>query len=352
MHPILYAIPTPGMPWGDTLPIYSYGVMLGTSMIIAWQVVMWIGERDGFDRDTLANAFIASAVTAIVGSRILYVVTNPDEFHSLRDLIDIRRGGLVAYGGFLGGVAGSLAYLRHRRDQLLREGKKSPEKVRAAQSVTWLGFADVTAPTLALGLAFTRIGCYLYGCDFGARLGEDAPGWLRTIGTFPHWADDAGSPAWSHHVASYDLAFDAPASFPVHPTQLYESTAGFTLLGITLVVWSRRRFRGQVLLSLAMAYGVWRFLIEYVRDDPERGQAFGFSTSQLISLAIVPVAAFFFMQARKARAELPVMRLGAPETYLGPAPVASEASPSEPAPSPSASAKRSGAGPKRKKKKR
>ncbi|MDQ3035960.1 MAG: prolipoprotein diacylglyceryl transferase [Myxococcota bacterium] len=308
MHPILFEIPTPGMFWGDTLPIYSYGVMLGSSMIVAWYIVMWLGEREGFERETLANTFIATAVSAIVGARLLYVITMPHEFESIGDVLNLRAGGLVAYGGFLGGFLGALAYLRHKNRSLL-------------------SFADVTAPTLALGLALTRVGCYLYGCDFGAPLGDDAPQWLRDIGTFPHWANDAGSPAWSHHVAAYDLAFDAAHSLPVHPTQIYESLAGFVLFGATLAMWRMRTFRGQVLLSLAMLYGFWRFGIEYVRDDPERGAAFGFSTSQLISLAIVPVAAFFYFHARRQQQESPqpVMRAGAPETYMIPpsSPVAS-----------------------------
>jgi prolipoprotein diacylglyceryl transferase len=298
MHPILFEIPTP---WG-AVPIYSYGVMLGTSMIIAWYVVMWIGQRDGFDRETLANTFLVTAVSALVGARLLYIATNPHEFDSLGSVFALRRGGLVAYGGFLGGFFGALAYLRSKKRPLLP-------------------FADVAAPTLALGLALTRIGCYLYGCDFGTRLGESAPSWLRWLGTFPHWPDDAGAPAWSHHVAEYGLEFDAATSYPVHPTQLYESAAGFVLFGLTLFVWRRRAFRGQVLLVLAIGYGIWRFFIEYLRDDPERGRLFGFSTSQLISLAIVPIAAFVYYRRRTAQrstGEL-VMRLGCPETY---APVA------------------------------
>ena len=275
MHPILFEIPTP---WGPQ-PIFSYGVMLGSSMIAAWYIVMWLGERDGMDKDILANGFIVAAVSAIVGSRVLYIATNPDEFHSAASWFNLRAGGLVAYGGFLGGFFGSLAYFKTKGIPLLR-------------------FADITAPTLALGLGVVRIGCYLYGCDFGARLGEGAPSWLVSIGTFPHWANDEGSPAWSFHVSEYDLPFDSAHSYPVHPTQIYESLAGFTLVAITILIWRRREFYGQVLLSLAMAYGLWRFAIEYVRDDPERGFFAGFSTSQLISLAIVPIAGFFYVRQR------------------------------------------------------
>jgi phosphatidylglycerol:prolipoprotein diacylglycerol transferase len=343
VHPILFEIPI-ATPWSDSIPIYSYGVMLGTSMIVAWYVVMWIGEREGFSRETLANAFIVTAVSAIAGARILYFVTNPGEMRSIGDFFALQRGGLVAYGGFLGGFFGALAYLRHKGESLL----------------SW---ADITAPTLALGLALTRVGCYLYGCDFGARLDEDAPGWLQAIGTFPHWADDTGSPAWTHHVAEYGLEFESPHSYPVHPTQIYESLAGFALLGVTLLAWRRRLFRGMPLLTLAVAYGVWRFLIEYVRDDPERGSAFGFSTSQLISLAIIPVAGFFLWQGwqEHKKKPVPVMRLGEPETYAKPkasATTSGETLKSGGSASgtssvgTSSSGKRSGAGLKKKKKKR
>lgn len=308
MHPILFEIPLFG-----GVPIYSYGVMLGTSFIAAWYLVMALGQRDGLREETLANAFIVAALSALAGARVLYIITMPGEFfgdeaslgETLVRLVDVRRGGLVAYGGFLGGYFGAHFYLYRAGVPLLR-------------------FADVAAPTLALGLGLTRIGCYLFGCDFGAPLSEDAPAWLRGWGTFPHWENDEGSPAWAHHVDAYDLDFDARYSLPCHPTQLYESAAGLLLCGVCVLVWRRRQFHGQVLLILTALYGVWRFLIEFVRDDPERGQAFGFSTSQLISLALVPIALFFYHQRKKLQAQAPVevYRLGGPHGTMMAAPVA------------------------------
>lgn len=298
MHPILFEIPLFG-----GIPIYSYGVMLGTSFIAAWYLVMAIGKRDGLREEVLANAFIVAALSALTGARVLYVITMPGEFfgndesawETFVGLIDVRRGGLVAYGGFLGGYFGAHYYLHKAGVPLLR-------------------FADVAAPTLALGLGLTRIGCYLFGCDFGAPLSEDAPAWLRGWGTFPHWENDEGSPAWAHHVDAYNLDFDAHYSLPVHPTQLYESAAGVILAGICLFVWTRRQFHGQVLFILTALYGIWRFLIEFVRDDPERGEMFGFSTSQLISLLLVPLAIFFYLQRQKLQRERPVevYQLGGP----------------------------------------
>ena len=60
-------------------------------------------------------------------------------------------------------------------------------------------------------------------------------------------------------------------SFPVHPTQLYESLVGLVLL--VLLLWQRKytRFRGQVFFLFVFAYGFLRFLLEIWRDDVERG---------------------------------------------------------------------------------
>lgn len=297
MHPVLVELP---MPWGP-VPVYSYGVMLGTALIVAWYIIMYLGTRkETLERETMATCFIVTAVSAIFFARVLYALTNLEEFHSAGDFFDLRAGGLVAYGGFLGGLLGSWSYLRIKKASLL-------------------AWADVAAPTLGTGLGLVRIGCYLFGCDFGEPLTASAPGWLRDIGTFPRWADNDGSPAWLRHVEDYDLAVLSDYSLPVHPTQIYESLAGFALATVAFLVWRRRKFRGQVILTVTILYGVWRFLIEYVRDDPERGFYFGFSTSQLISILLVPVCAFLYWELQR--------RQGGEALALVPAPA-------EPAPDP------------------
>ncbi|MGD8607423.1 MAG: prolipoprotein diacylglyceryl transferase [Myxococcales bacterium] len=292
MHPILFSIPTP---WGS-IPIYSYGVMLGSSLLFAWYFIMYMGKRiEGYDRELLASAFTWTVVGSILGARLLYVFTNLDSYDSFGSWFDLRQGGLVAYGGFLGGFLAALAFWRLKKIPLLP-------------------FADLIAPTLASGLLLTRIGCYLYGCDYGRPLGDEAPGWLKAAGTFPKWNADAyptfacdqtihGSPAYQHHLQEYpDLMVDKAASLAVHPTQLYESAAGLVLFAFAVWLLTHRKFRGQVFLAVSGIYALWRFFIEYLRDDPERGFAFGFSTSQLISLAVIPLCVFAYVHFKK-RAE-------------------------------------------------
>jgi phosphatidylglycerol:prolipoprotein diacylglycerol transferase len=261
MHPILVRIPLPGWKFlGDlsSIPIHSYGVMLGLSLVVGWYLTLGLAERDKLPKETLANCYVFTALSAVVMSRVLYYVTNPGEFKSFMEIFALWRGGLVAYGGFLGGFLGSVVYLKR-------------------QKVPLWPWADVAAPSLASGLMLTRIGCYLFGCDFGKPLPSGAPDWLKKLGTFPHWTEGtlphgSGSPAWVQHVQHHLLDFDSAASLPVHPTQIYESLVGASLLALLFWVRKNLRFRGQVFLVFTFAYGVLRFLLEMIRDDLERGE--------------------------------------------------------------------------------
>jgi phosphatidylglycerol:prolipoprotein diacylglycerol transferase len=236
------------------IPIYSYGVMLGLSLVVGWYVSLGLAEREGLPKETMGNTYVLTALAALVGARLLYVVTNLSQFDSLASVADLRGGGMVAYGGFLGGLLGSYAYLR-------------------AKKIPLLPWADAAVPSLAAGVMITRIGCYLLGCDFGTVLDNKAPAFLKTLGTFPKWTqgDLVGSPAWAQHVRDGLIGVDAAYSKPVHPTQLYESLVGGALL--LLLLWARRhqKFRGELFFIFAFVYGLCRYLLEIVRDDIERG---------------------------------------------------------------------------------
>jgi phosphatidylglycerol:prolipoprotein diacylglycerol transferase len=207
----------------------------------------------------MANCYVITAIAAIIGSRVLYVATNLDEFKTFADVFALRRGGLVAYGGFIGGYLGSWVYLQQHKIRLM----------------PW---ADVAVPSLASGLAVTRVGCYLFGCDFGKRLPETAPAFLKRWGTFPHWTAgtlDAGegSPAYVRHLELWpEKARALGTSLPVHPTQIYESLVGLALLLILLSQRRNQKFRGQIFFLFVFGYGVCRFLLEILRDDVERGE--------------------------------------------------------------------------------
>ncbi len=278
------------------IPIYSYGVMLGLSLVVGWYLTLGLAERDGLPKETMANNYVVTAIAAVVGSRVLYILTNLNEFDTFASMFAMRRGGLVAYGGFLGGLLGSFFFLRRHKIPLL----------------PW---ADVAVPSLASGLMITRIGCYLFGCDFGQPLKDSAPGFLKKLGTFPHWAkgtleNGSGAPAWVQHVKERGLSPTSSASLPVHPTQLYESLVGLFLL--VLLLWARKKqkFRGQIFLLFFFAYGVLRYLLEVLRDDAERGSLPGSMPEQiLIPLGLVIMAVGWVVGFSKAIENVTVQRV-------------------------------------------
>lgn len=316
MRPYLFRLPDwlPGLFSGR--PIFSYGVMLGLSFIFGWYLTSYFATKEGFDRKVTANTLFLAIVGALFGARLLFFVSNPSIPLSFKSFFAYQDGGLVAYGGYLGGIVFSYVYLRLKRNN-------------------FFAFADQATPQLALGLGFTRVGCFLYGCDYG----RPTDSFLGIH--FPRWGFDAalsqfglhkGSAAFNHHVnkcvqllAGVDKlgdidyntsnltatmieqckaagakvhgtkSFEALAqvmtqSFAVHPTQLYASLAGFAIFGLLLWARSHRRFDGQVFLLFLLVYGAFRFLIEFVRDDLQRGNVGVLSTSQFISLCLVAVA--------------------------------------------------------------
>jgi phosphatidylglycerol:prolipoprotein diacylglycerol transferase len=309
MHPVAFTIP------GIDLPIFSYGVMLALSLIVGWNIVMRLGPRDGLPKDRLMGCFVVTAIAALLGSRLLYVVTNPAQFRGagFGAIFDPRGGGIVAYGGFLGGFVGSWIYLRRVRIRLL----------------PW---ADIVVPTLAAGLGITRIGCFLYGCDYGRPIPADAPGFVRAIGVrFPNWdaqlaelkarlAESAfgsakqldGAPAFLHHLSDGLVKTTEAWSLPVYPTQLMEVLNGWIAFAITMLVRRRTRFRGQVFLVFTMYYGATRSLMELLRGDVGRGGLGALSTSQIIGIATLIAAgvAYYVLSKRATLDPIGAMALG------------------------------------------
>jgi phosphatidylglycerol:prolipoprotein diacylglycerol transferase len=245
-----------GTAW-KPVPIYSYGVMLGTAMVVGWFLALRLARNDGIGNEAAGAVYMWTAVWAIVGARLLYVITQYQEFENPFQVLMLNRGGLVAYGGMIGGFFASWYTCRKRRIQLLR-------------------WADASAPSVVLGTAITRVGCLLFGCDYGRP--TDVPWAIR----FPK-----GRPAWTDHVSNHGLSQDAPYSLPVHPTQVYEVLVGLSLFGLLMYLRRVRRFSGQVFLGWVLGYGVLRSVIEVFRGDADRGRVGWLSTSQMIGVLSV-----------------------------------------------------------------
>ncbi|HME00612.1 MAG TPA: prolipoprotein diacylglyceryl transferase [Terriglobia bacterium] len=264
MHPILFSIGSFHLP--------TYGVLLASALLAALYTVVRLGRREGLDTARLMDLSTWIIVVSLSGAKVLMVVTDWSDYHSLGDVFSwatIQAGG-VFYGGFLAAVLFSAWY------------------VRAYRLPTWKVF-DVYAPAIALGQSIGRLGCFAAGCDYG----KPAHSSLAVIFTNPY---------------SHDLV-GVPLGIPLHPTQVYESLATLAIFGF-LIWWFPRKTRdGEVFLIYLALYAVARFFLEFLRGDEDRGFVFHhlLSTSQFIALLALVAAAglAYFFYGRRGVAPVP-----------------------------------------------
>ena len=130
-------------------------------------------------------------------------------------------------------------------------------------------------PSVFVGMGFGRLGCLMNGCCYGDRC--ELPWGI----TFP-----AGSVPWEAMVYRGFLDADAPATFALHPSQIYSSINGFLLAWLLSAFFPYRRRPGEVFALGCILYPITRFVVEFLRGD-ELGQ-FGtdLTAGQLTSIGI------------------------------------------------------------------
>jgi phosphatidylglycerol:prolipoprotein diacylglycerol transferase len=245
--------------------IYAYGGLLLSAILSGVGVALLLAGREGIDRGRLAMALVWVALAALAGARILGVVTDPEAFSDGLPLsiFDSRIRGVVAYGGFLGGIAALWAAARVNHWETGR-------------------LMDLSAVAAALGLGIARIGCFLSGCCFGCP--TELPWGVQ----FPQ-----ASPAYIEQLRRGLLPTGAQASLAVHPVQLYASAFGIALCIVLFKLYRRRPRAGQVAAAFFCLYALFRFLVEFLRCDTVRGVYAGLSTSQYIALSTAAAAAWW-----------------------------------------------------------
>jgi phosphatidylglycerol:prolipoprotein diacylglycerol transferase len=243
MHPILFDF--------GPFTFYWYGVLLAAAYLLGLQLALMRARRWGLDPQRVMDLGIWIIVSALAGAKLLLLAVDFRRFTANpRELFDLLRSGGVFYGGLIAGVGVALWYI-HRHHLPL-----------------WTT-TDVFAPGIALGHLVGRLGCLMAGCCFGR------PTSLPWAITFRNPAATAGT----------------PLGVPLHPTQLYEAGAEALILFVLLALERRgRAFPGRTFWSYMLLYGASRFVIEFYRGD-NRGMIFGaLSTSQFVSIIIVPMA--------------------------------------------------------------
>jgi phosphatidylglycerol:prolipoprotein diacylglycerol transferase len=222
------------------LTLQTFGLMLGIAFLVCGLLAARYLEEIGKPADWAWEFIIFAAVGGLVGARLWWVVENwsdakDDVLGSL-----FSGSGLVFWGGALGGAIAVLAWCRHRGFWEART-------------------LDMAAAPLAAGYAIGRIGCQLAGDgDYGI--------------------------AWNGPWAMAYPNGTVPTDIPVHPTPVYE-TIVMGIFAALLWRWRHRWRPGTLFAVWAVGAGVERFLIEFIRRNPD--VALGLTQPQFVSLALI-----------------------------------------------------------------
>ncbi|HEX4142851.1 MAG TPA: prolipoprotein diacylglyceryl transferase family protein [Pirellulales bacterium] len=138
----------------DGLPIRGYGVMLLLALVASISLAAWRAERLGLDPDMILSLAFWLVSSGIIGARVFYIIEywnqfqKPTLYETLATMANVSQGGLVVYGSLLAGGAALVAFIWRYR-------------------VPGLALSDLVAPSVVLGVAIGRIGCFLNGCCYG-----------------------------------------------------------------------------------------------------------------------------------------------------------------------------------------
>ncbi|MBS1115324.1 MAG: prolipoprotein diacylglyceryl transferase [Nitrospirae bacterium] len=237
------------------LTIHTYGLLIATGFLVALFLASREAKRKDIPNEGIVDVGFYALFAGLIGSRLFFIATNWQHYseHPI-DMVKIWEGGLVFYGGVLFAVPTVIWYAKKKALPL------------------WQA-ADIWAPSIAIGHAIGRLGCFCAGCCYG-KPAEGLP-WAVTF-TNPDSLAIVGT--------------------PLHPTQLYESAA--ELLNFLILITLRRHqtFKGQLFWMYILNYSIIRSVVEIFRGDEVRGFLFpGFSYSQAISVTMFVTALSFLL---------------------------------------------------------
>src|SRR5229473_2560142 len=88
------------------IPLHTYGLLIATAFLVAMQLAGRAARRAGLDRERVMDLCFWILLAAMVGSRVLFIIVNWDDYaHDPGSIFAFWKGGLVFYGGFLGPLA-------------------------------------------------------------------------------------------------------------------------------------------------------------------------------------------------------------------------------------------------------
>ena len=250
----------------SSIPVFGYGMMMCLGFVFATMLASHRATRAGFPQETIWDLTFLFLVGGVGGARLYYLIQHGRDRvfvdcdtarEYLVAAIWLPDGGLVFFGGL---IANAIVFWWFCRTRKLDAWK----------------LGDLIVPSVFLGMAFGRFGCFLYGCCFGDRCE------LPWAVEFP-----VDSMVFKSQMDRGFLPADATASLPIHPTQLYSVIDGVLLCLLTLAYYPIRARDGSVITLALLTYPITRFFIERLRGDEMGMFGSALTSAQWISLTML-----------------------------------------------------------------
>lgn len=253
--------------------IAFYGIIIGLGMLAGIAVALSDAKRRGQDPDMYLDFALYAIIISIIGARAYYVIFDWDNYKdNLLQIFNLRAGGLAIYGGVIGAVLTLIVFTRARKQ-------------------SFFSMADSGVLGLITGQIIGRWGNF-FNCEaFG--------GFTNNLLAMRIKMSLVNPSMISQELVDKQIVENGVAYIQVHPTFLYESVWNLGVLAFMLWYRKRKKFDGEMLWIYFLGYGLGRVWIEGLRTDQLKLPGTGFAVSQLLSAALVCVAAVVIVTRRR-----------------------------------------------------
>ena len=233
--------------------INGYGSMIATGFLLfIYLTYKHPLRKKSLSGETYLNTLFAGLISAIIGGRFLFVISNLNMFkNNPLEIFYPWIGGFCLLGSILGILVTIPLYLRK-------------------QNIAVLPLADLISLYAPLLQAISRIGCFLAGCCYGIAI----------------------NPSSILSVTFTNLESLAPLNIPLHPTQLYSSAASLLIFFILQAITTLKKVKvGIIFFLYLLLESIARFTVDFWRADRDIIKSyfsgeFPLSLTQLIAISI------------------------------------------------------------------